>query len=169
MTLLNQQGISSIGKILATTTKDEITGPVGDDPDWWIDTWHDEDRGCDNRGVQPQNGVTLLRQGMDGLACKNGYETTWADVTNASLNPVLMRKAREVEMEYFERLGVYERVPRSHQVASGGQVIGVRWVDINKGDTIEPDYRPRFVGREFAIGRDDARHDTSIGSTGADH
>ena len=93
---------------------------------------------------------------MDGLTCKNGYETAWDDVTNAPLNPVLMRKAREVEMEYFERLGVYERVPRSHQVAIGGKIIGVRWVDVNKGDSTDPDYRSRLVGREFAIGRDDA-------------
>ena len=49
LTLLNQQGISSISKILSTATKDGITGPVGDYPDWWIDTWHDEDGGCDDR------------------------------------------------------------------------------------------------------------------------
>ena len=93
---------------------------------------------------------------MDGLSCKNGYETAWVDFTNAPLNPVLKRKARAVETEYFERLGVYERVPRSHQMAPGGKVIGVRWVGVNKGDTAEPDYRSRLVGREFAVGRGDA-------------
>ena len=156
MTQLTQKGISSINQILSTTTKGGSSGPVGDYPNWWIDTWHDEDGGCDERGLRPQNGVTLLKQEMDGLTCKNGYETAWDDVTNAPLNPVLMRKAREVEMEYFERLGVYERVPRSHQVATGGKIIGVRWVDVNKGDSTDPDYRSRLVGREFAIGRDDA-------------
>ena len=93
---------------------------------------------------------------MDGPTSKNGCETAWGDVTNAPLNPVLTRKAREVEMPNFEGLGVYERVPRSHQVARGGNIIGVRWVDVNKGDTTEPDYRSRLVGREFAVGRDDA-------------
>ena len=67
-----------------------------------------------------------------------------------------MRKARAVEMVYSERLGVYERVPMSHQIATGGKTIGIRWVDINKGDTAEPDYRSRLDRREFAVGRDDA-------------
>ena len=75
LTQLNQRGISSISKILSTTTKDGVTGPVGEYPDWWIDTWHDEDGGCDDRGVRPQNGVTLFKQEMDGLTCKNGYWT----------------------------------------------------------------------------------------------
>ena len=121
LTLLKQRGFSSINKILSTTTRGGVTGPVGDYSDCWIDTWCDKDGGCDDQGVRPQNGVTLLKQEMDGLTCKNGYETAWDDVTNAPLNPVLMRKAREVEMEYFERLGVYERVPRSHQVATRRQ------------------------------------------------
>ena len=149
MTQLHQQGLSSISRILSTTTKDGTSGAIGDYSDWWIDTWHDEDGGCDDRVVRPQKGVTLLKQEIDGLTCENGYETAWDDVSNAPLNPVLMRKAREVEMEYFERLGVYERVPRSHQVATGGKTISVRWVDVNKGDTAEPDYRSRVVGRDF--------------------
>ena len=33
MTLLNQRGISSISKILSTTTKEGVTGPVGEYPD----------------------------------------------------------------------------------------------------------------------------------------
>ena len=124
LTQIHQQGLSSISKILSTTTKDGTTGPIGDNLDWWIDIWHDEDGGCDDRGVRPQNGVTLLRQEMHGLTCKNGYETAWDDVTNVPLNPVLMRKAKEVEMQCFERLGLYERVPRSHQVAISGKISG---------------------------------------------
>ena len=42
----------------------------------------------------------------DGLTCKNGHDTAWDDVTNAPLNPILMRKAREVEMVDVHRLGV---------------------------------------------------------------
>ena len=93
---------------------------------------------------------------MDGLTCKNGYETAWDDITNASLIQDLERKARAMETEYFERLRVYERTPRSHQVATGWKFIGVRWADVNKGDIAEPDCRSRLVGQEFAVGRDDA-------------
>ena len=59
-------------------------------------------------------------------------------------------------MEYFNNMGVYERVPKSHQVQTGGIIIGTRWVDVNKGDAADPNYRSRLVGREFNVGRDDA-------------
>ena len=101
-------------------------------------------------------GVMLLRAEMDGLSYKSGYETAWDDVSNAALVPTLVREARELEMEYFRKLGVYERVPRSHQVHTGGKIIGVRWVDVNKGDATDTNYRSRLVGREFNVGRDDA-------------
>ena len=37
-----------------------------------------------------------------------------------------------------------------------GKIIGVRWVDVNKGDSQDPEYRSRLVGREFNVGKDDA-------------
>ena len=49
-----------------------------------------------------------------------------------------------------------KKVPRSHQFASGGKVIGVRWVDVSKGDATDVNYKSRLKGREFDIGRDDA-------------
>ena len=48
------------------------------------------------------------------------------DVSNTELIPSLVKKARELEMDYFKKLGVYEHVPRSHQVYTGGKIIGVR-------------------------------------------
>ena len=59
-------------------------------------------------------------------------------------------------MEYFHKLGVYEKVIRDHQVSTGGRIFGVRWVDVNKGDALDTNYRSRLVGREFNVGRDDA-------------
>ena len=41
---------------------------------------------------------------------------------------------------------VYKKVPRSEAT---GKVISVRWVDINKGDEINPNYRSRLVAREI--------------------
>ena len=61
-----------------------------------------------------------------------------------------------MEMEYFHKLGVYEKISRCHQVASGAKTMGVRWVDVNKGDALDVNYRSRLVGREFNVGRDDA-------------
>ena len=39
---------------------------------------------------------------------------------------------------------------------TGGKLIGTRWVDVNKGDSVNVDCRSRLVGREFNVGRDDA-------------
>ena len=51
---------------------------------------------------------------------------------------------------------VYDRVPRTHQQQHGGKIVGTRWIDTNKGDKINKDYRSRLVGQEFATHRDDA-------------
>ena len=61
-----------------------------------------------------------------------------------------------VEMTYFDKLKVYDRVPRSEVKRTGGKLIGVRWVDINKGDATDRNYRSRLVGREFNVGKDDS-------------
>ena len=52
-------------------------------------------------------------------------------------------------MDYAKKLRVYERFLRSHQVHTGGKIIGVRWVDVNKGDARDANYRSRLIGREF--------------------
>ena len=38
----------------------------------------------------------------------------------------------------------------------GGNTIGTRWIDINKGDEESPDYRSRLVGKELNVGSDPA-------------
>ena len=149
-------GSIKLPQILSTKVVDGHTRPTGDYPAHWVDDWHEPDGGQDDRGTRPQHGVTLLQAEMSGLTYRGGYEAAWDDVSNAELVPALVKAARAVEMEYFERLGVYERVPRSHQVTTGGKVIGVRWVDVNKGDATDTNYRSRLVGREFNVGRDDA-------------
>ena len=101
-------------------------------------------------------GVTLLKTEMVGLSFKGGYEAAWDDVSNAELAPKLVQQARELEMDSFRKLVVYERVPRYHQVHTGGKIIVVRWVDMNKGDARDTNDRSRLVGREFYVGRDDA-------------
>ena len=58
-----------------------------------------------------------------------------------------MKEARKLEMEYFEKLGVYVRVDWSELEKMGGKLIGTRWVDVNKGDSTKIDYRSRMVGR----------------------
>ena len=98
----------------------------------------------------------MLQKEMDGLSFKGGNEMAWEDVTNAELLPDLVKKAREVEMGYFAKLGVYEYATHADQQMTLGKIIGVRWVDVNKGIHDDPEYRSRLVGREFNVGKDDA-------------
>ena len=91
------------------------------------------------------------------MDCPSNADTiAWGDVSNAELVPKFVREARKLKMDYFKKLGIYERVPRSHQVHTGGNIIRVRCVDMNKGDATDINYRSRLVGREFNVGRDDA-------------
>ena len=47
------------------------------------------------------------------------------------------------------KIGVYAKVPRWEAAAAGCKVIITRWLDVNKGDEANPDYRARLVGREI--------------------
>jgi hypothetical protein len=59
-------------------------------------------------------------------------------------------------MEFFRKMSAYTRCPRASTEDEKGKLIDVRWIDTNKGDTANPNYRSRLVGREFNTYRDDA-------------
>ena len=72
------------------------------------------------------------------------------DLSGEELNTGLVKKARREEIVYFKEMKVYEKVPRWLCLQeTGSEPIGVRWVDINKGDSENPNYRSRLVAREF--------------------
>ena len=72
------------------------------------------------------------------------YDTQYRDdITGLPLEESKVKAARELEMEFFRKKGVYEKMPRSQ--VQGKKVIKVRWVDVNKGDDKNPDYRSRLV------------------------
>ena len=75
------------------------------------------------------------------------------DLTGDELNPELMRQARMEEIAYFKKMGVYEKVSIDEAWRETGKSpIAVRWVDINKGDSINHNYRSRLVAKEFNTG-----------------
>ena len=82
-------------------------------------------------------GVTMLQKEMGGLSFEGGYEVAWDDLTNAELIPDLVKQARQVDMGYFQKLGDYATVTKQQQQCLG-KIIGVRWVDMNKGDSEDP-------------------------------
>ena len=59
-------------------------------------------------------------------------------------------------MEYCKNMGVYEVVPRSQIDECGGKLIDTRWIDTNKADELNPEYRSRLVGRKSKTGKDDS-------------
>ena len=75
------------------------------------------------------------------------------DITGQELDPKLMIKARKDEIAYFREMGVYDKVDVSESWKETGKApIAVRWVDINKGDSANPNYRSRLVAKEFNTG-----------------
>ena len=72
------------------------------------------------------------------------------DITGQPLAPELCKAARQKELDYFESKKVWEVRPISEAKARTGKPpISVRWVEVNKGDDINPNVRSRLVAREI--------------------
>ena len=70
--------------------------------------------------------------------------------TGQILDERLVKKARRLEMVYLGTKIVYTKMPIDEALTrTGRQPIGVRWVDINKGDDEVPNYRSRLVAKDF--------------------
>ena len=61
------------------------------------------------------------------------------------LNTEGVISARKLELDFFKKVKVYEKVLRSE--ARGHKMITTRWVDTNKGDNSKPDLRSRLAER----------------------
>ena len=69
--------------------------------------------------------------------------------TGLPLDPEKVTKARELEMRYMDELKVLENSNRDECMAETGRApIPTDWVDINKGDSLRPNYRSRLVCQE---------------------
>ena len=96
-----------------------------------------------------------IRQHYDlearGAYTVTAYETVYFDnLSGEKLDADLVRKARAEEMKEFQKYGVYKKVPMSECLAkTNKEPIGVRWVDVNKGDDKKPEYRSRLVAQEI--------------------
>ncbi len=62
----------------------------------------------------------------------------------------MVERARAEEIGEFRKHGVWTKVAISeaHRVTSK-RPIKTRWVDINKGDEVNPSYRSRLVAKEI--------------------
>ena len=148
-------GKTQIGSIIEA---DGLARPVGDWPEHYIDPMHELDGVCDRVHRRVQDGASGLSALMAGLDVRCGIIlVAWDDANdNAALRPELVVKARATEIEYFKSIGVYDIVARSQIDECGGKRIDTRWIDTNKADELNPEYRSRHVVREFNSGNDDS-------------
>ena len=68
----------------------------------------------------------------------------WDDVKGGELDRTLVKKARQEELDVFAERNVYEVVPRS-SIPGGSKIVGVRWVETDKGVPAKPKIRSRLV------------------------
>ena len=136
--------------------KDEIARPIGEYPERWADSVHEEDGGRDFAGGRPRMGVHLLREELQSIGVREGVCYAWDDVSGAPLDWEKVKAARREEMKFFEQMGAYTRCWENEVSEKGGTLIDLRWIDVNKGDTKNPNYRSRLVGREYNTYRDDS-------------
>ena len=73
------------------------------------------------------------------------------DISGAPLDRAQVVAARRVEMDFSRRKGVYTKVTAEPWM----RVITTKWIDQNKGDHENPNYRARLVGREIATEKRD--------------
>ncbi len=79
-----------------------------------------------------------------------GDQTSKDDVTGHLLNPELIGAARAKELEYLDGRDVWElRSIEGCRRHTGKPPVSVRWVDVNKGDDVNPNTRSRFIARQF--------------------
>ena len=79
---------------------------------------------------------------------ENGYFRD--DVSGKVLDPNLVRQARADERTGVFKHKLFDKVPiQECYDQTGAPPVSTKWVDTNKSDTDDPDYRSRWVGREF--------------------
>ena len=79
------------------------------------------------------------------------------DLTGQPLRPELCHKARATELDYFQDKEVWTMRKVSEALRrQGKRPITVRWVEVNKGDELNPKIRSRFVAREIRLKGEEA-------------
>ena len=81
----------------------------------------------------------------------SGYSGKFKDdISGQTLRDELVHEARRVELDFFSKKGVWVKVPYEEaRRRTGRPPITVRWVDTNKGDEVNENYRSRLVARQL--------------------
>ena len=106
----------------------------------------------DGRKEHSETGVNCLweRELQPTMSVEKDSEEYYDDVTGQPLIKELVLEARAKEMAFFENKKVLQKVLRGTAWrVTGRRPIGVRWVDVNKGDDVHPEYRSRLVAKHI--------------------
>ena len=80
--------------------------------------------------------------------------TFYDDVSGKELPKQLAIRARETELEYSRFMKLWSKVPiKECYEKTGAAPIGVKWIEVNKGDDLNPNIRARLVAQEFNQGK----------------
>lgn len=80
--------------------------------------------------------------------------TFYDDVSGKELPKQLTIRARETELEYIRSMKLWSKVPiKECYEKTGAAPIGVKWIEVNKGDDLNPNIRARLVAQEFNQGK----------------
>ena len=91
----------------------------------------------------------MLHNGMSALYAENGIEYAVDDVSWALSDPTTVHDGRATEMNFFDGMKVYDRVPREEQLKTSGKITGTKWIYVNKGDIDKPNIHCWLVGKKF--------------------
>ena len=85
-----------------------------------------------------------------------GGVAVYDELTGEELAPALVRAARKEEVDFMLDWDVWEEVPVEQcRKVTGKGPLGGRWVDVNKGDSTNPNVRSRYVAKEIAYTKSD--------------
>ena len=98
-------------------------------------------------GVQAPDDDAAVEKELRGPT--TGYTGRCSDdLTGQVLKDPSMIEARAKELAFFYSKAVWQKVPKAQaRAATGRPAISVRWVDVNQGDDLCPNYRSRLVAR----------------------
>ena len=96
-------------------------------------------------GIQVPDDDAAVEAEMRGV--QQGFSGAYKDdLTGQVLEDSLVREAWVKELTFFRSKGVWLKRPRGEaRRKTGRPPISARWVDVNKGDDLNPNYRSRLV------------------------
>ena len=114
-----------------------------------------EKEGAEEEEEQVRKGRLEVEKTLKSSEDEETWYEAWDDVKDRELDPKLVMKARSEEVRYIHKSNLYKKAPRSRcYEVTGKAPIKSGWVDTNKGDSENPNYRSRWVGKEYNTGKD---------------